>query len=153
MGAIDNTRLENDMIDHMWSFLQMGGLKSNYPALKKACMEMRQMMMQKTAGQRKDCPNDIPFDNLERVKATIIVEAMALVLSGDLENQPVAKAMSEEDLEDMVSAAKKNASALKDFCFEWDCSICPFEESQKKCVIQTPASWDLRRCELFKEER
>lgn len=152
MGAIDNTRLENDMIDHMWSFLQMDGLKSNYPALKSACMELRQMMMQKTAGQRKDRPHDIPFDNLERVKATIIVEAMALVLSGDLENQPVAKAMSEEDLEDMVSAAKKNASALKDFCFEWDCSVCPFEESQKKCVIQTPASWDLRRCELFKEE-
>lgn len=153
MGAIDNTRLENDMIDHMWSFLQMGGLKSNYPALKSACMELRQMMMQKTAGQRKDRPHDIPFDNLERVKATIIVEAMALVLSGDLENQPVAKAMSEEDLEDMVSAAEKNASALKDFCFEWDCSVCPFEEGQKKCVIQTPASWDLRRCELFKEER
>lgn len=153
MGAIDNTRLENDMIDHMWSFLQISGLKSNYPALKSACMELRQMMMQKTAGQRKDRPHDIPFDNLERVKATIIVEAMALVLSGDLENQPVAKAMSEEDLEDMVSAAKKNASALKDFCFEWDCSVCPFEESQKKCVIQTPASWDLRRCELFKEER
>ena len=65
MGAIDNTRLENDMIDHMWSFLQMGGLKSNYPALKGACMELRQMMMQKTAGQRKDRPHDIPFDNLE----------------------------------------------------------------------------------------
>lgn len=144
---------ENQMLDTMWSFMQMGGLKSNYPALKEACMELRQMMMQKTAGQRKDRPHDIPFDNLERVKATIIVEAMALVLSGDLENQPVAKAMSEEDLEDIVSAAKKNASALKDFCFEWDCSVCPFEESQKKCVIQTPASWDLRRCELFKEER
>lgn len=144
---------ENQMLDTMWSFMQMGRLKSNYPALKEACMELRQMMMQKTAGQRKDRPHDIPFDNLERVKATIIVEAMALVLSGDLENQPVAKAMSEEDLEDMVSAAKKNASALKDFCFEWDCSVCPFEESQKKCVIQTPASWDLRRCELFKEER
>ena len=144
---------ENQMLDTMWSFMQMGRLKSNYPALKEACMELRQMMMQKTAGQRKDRPHDIPFDNLGRVKATIIVEAMALVLSGDLENQPVAKAMSEEDLEDMVSAAKKNASALKDFCFEWDCSVCPFEESQKKCVIQTPASWDLRRCELFKEER
>ena len=144
---------ENQMLDTMWSFMQMGGLKSNYPALKEACMELRQMMMQKTAGHRKDRPHDIPFDNLERVKATIIVEAMALVLSGDLENQPVAKAMSEEGLEDMVSAAKKNASALKDFCFEFDCSVCPFEESQKKCVIQTPASWDLRRCELFKEER
>ena len=85
MGAIDNTRLENDMIDHMWSFLQMDGLKSDYPALKEACMEMRQMMLQKTAGQRKDRPKYIPFNNLERVKATIIVEAMALVLSGDFE--------------------------------------------------------------------
>lgn len=85
MIGIDNARLENDMIDHMWSFLQMGGLKSNYPALKEACMEMRQMMLQKTAGQRKDRPKDIPFDNLERVKATIIVKAMALVLSGDFE--------------------------------------------------------------------
>lgn len=110
------------------------------------------MMTQKTAGQRKDHPKDISFDNLERVKATIIVEAMALVLSGDLENHPVAKAMSEEEMNGKVSAAKKNASALKDFCFEWDCSVCPFEESQKKCVLQTPASWDLRRVELFKED-
>lgn len=85
MIGIDNARLENDMIDHMWSFLQIGGLKSDYPALKEACMELRQMMLQKTSGQRKDRPNDIPFDNLERVKATIIVEAMALVLSGDFE--------------------------------------------------------------------
>ena len=76
---------ENQMLDTMWSFMQIGGLKSNYPALKEACIELRQMMMQKTAGQRKDRPKDIPFDNLERVKATIIVEAMALVLSGDFE--------------------------------------------------------------------
>ena len=144
---------ENDMLDTMWAFMQMGGLKSNYPVLKEACMELRQMMLQKTSGQRKDRPKDIPFDNLERVKVTIIVEAMALVLSGDLENRPVEKAMSKEDLEDMVSAAKKNAFALKDFCFEQDCSACPFEEGKKKCVLQTPASWDLRRIELFKEEQ
>lgn len=82
---INKTRVENDMIDSMWSFLQMGGLKANYPALKSACMEMRQMMMQKTAGQRADRPKDLSWDNLERVKATIIVEAMALVLSGEYE--------------------------------------------------------------------
>ena len=137
---------ENDMMDTMWAFMQMGGLKSNYPALKEACMELRQMMLQKTSGQRKDRPKDIPFDNLERVKVTIIVEAMALVLSGDLEDHPVAKAVSGEEMRDKVSAAEKNAFALKDFCFEWDCSVCPFEENQKKCVIQTPASLDLRRC-------
>lgn len=82
---INKTRVENDMIDTMWSFLQMGGLKANYPALKQACMEMRKMMMQKTAGQRADRPKDLSWDNLERVKATIIVEAMALVLSGEYE--------------------------------------------------------------------
>lgn len=43
---------ENPMLDTMWSFMQMGGLKANYPALKEACMELRQMLMQKTAGQR-----------------------------------------------------------------------------------------------------
>lgn len=84
---INKTRVENDMIDAMWSFLQMGGLKANYPALKQACMEMRKMMMQKTAGQRADRPKDLSWDNLERVKATIVVEAMALVLSGEYEKE------------------------------------------------------------------
>lgn len=42
------------------------------------------MMMQKTAGQRKG-KKDISFDNLERVKNGIVVEAMCLVLSGQLE--------------------------------------------------------------------
>ncbi len=73
------------MLDTMWAFMQMGGLKADYPALKEACMELRQMMMQKTAGQRKDKPKDLSWDNLERVKVTIICEAMALVLSGEYE--------------------------------------------------------------------
>ncbi len=143
MGAIDNTRLENDMIDTMWSFLQMGGLKANYPALKEACMELRQMMMQKTAGQRKDRPQDMSWDNFERVKATIVVEAMALVLSGDLEEAPVAKVPSEEEKAEMVESAKKNAEELKDFCFEWDCAVCPFERGSKKCALYCPSSWNL----------
>lgn len=76
---------ENPMLDTMWSFMQMGGLKANYPALKEACMELRQMLMQKTAGQRKDRSKDLSWENLERVKVTIICEAMALVLSGEYE--------------------------------------------------------------------
>jgi hypothetical protein len=76
---------ENDMMDTMWAFMQMGGLKADYPALKEACMELRKMMTQKTAGQRKDKPKDLSWDNLERVKVTIICEAMALVLSGEYE--------------------------------------------------------------------
>lgn len=54
---------ENDMLDTMWAFMQMGGLKADYPALKEACMELRQMMMQKTADSgrtsRKTCPGTI----------------------------------------------------------------------------------------------
>lgn len=57
---------ENPMLDTMWIFMQMGGLKANYPALKEACMELRQMLMQKTAGQRKDRPKDLSWENLER---------------------------------------------------------------------------------------
>lgn len=49
---------ENPMLDTMWSFMQMGGLKANYQAFKEACMELRQMLMQKTAGQRRDSPKD-----------------------------------------------------------------------------------------------
>lgn len=50
-------------------------------------MELRQMLMQKTAGQRKDRPKDLSWDNLERVKVTIICEAMALVFSGEYEEK------------------------------------------------------------------
>lgn len=82
---------ENPMLDTMWHFMEMGGLKANYPALKEACMEMRQMIMQKTAGQRKDRPKDIPWENWERVKVTIVCEAMALVLSGEYEPKEESK--------------------------------------------------------------
>lgn len=82
---MNEQRVENDMFDTMWAFLEMGSQKANYPALKQACMELRKMMMQKTAGQRKDRKKDISFDNLARVKNEIIIEAMALVLSGEFE--------------------------------------------------------------------
>lgn len=42
---------------------------------------------EKTAGQRKDRPKDLSWDNLERVKVTIICEAMALVFSGEYEEK------------------------------------------------------------------
>lgn len=82
---MNGQRVENDMFDTMWAFLEMGSQKANYPALKQACMELRKMMMQKTAGHRKDRKKDISFDNLARVKNEIIIEAMALVLSGEFE--------------------------------------------------------------------
>lgn len=140
---------ENEMLDTMWSFLQMGGLKTNYPVLKEACMELRQMMMQKTAGQRKDKPKDLSFDNLERVKTTIICEAMALVLSGEYEpkegkvkSNPETDIMSPEDM----------AHYLMDFCHCHlaagnGCPGCPFDKPTSdngdgECRLYVPDDWD-----------
>ena len=140
---------ENEMLDTMWSFLQMGGLKTNYPVLKEACMELRQMMMQKTAGQRRDKPKDLSFDNLERVKTTIICEAMALVLSGEYEpkegkvkSNPETDIMSPEDM----------AHYLMDFCHCHlaagnGCPGCPFDKPTSdngdgECRLYVPDDWD-----------
>lgn len=77
--------VKRDSFDAMWSFLQMGRQKSNIPALKEHCEMLRHMMMQKTAGQRKNKPNDISFCELDTVCNVIVIEAMALYLSGDLD--------------------------------------------------------------------
>ena len=42
-------------------------------------------LLGETSRQRKDRPKDLSWENLERVKVTIICEAMALVLSGEYE--------------------------------------------------------------------
>lgn len=76
---------QEEQFDVMWSFLQKGGMKSNIPCLKEHCMMLRQMMMQKTAGQRENKKNDIPFEHFDTIKNNIVIEAMALVLSGDLD--------------------------------------------------------------------
>ena len=76
---------QEEQFDVMWSFLQKGGMKSNIPCLKEHCMMLRQMLMQKTAGQRENKKNDIPFEHFDTIKNNIVIEAMALVLSGDLD--------------------------------------------------------------------
>ncbi len=70
----------------LWSFLQPGAHhEPNIPALKEAVDDLCHMTMQKTAGQRKGKKGDVSWDNLERVKFTIICEATLLVLSGKLD--------------------------------------------------------------------
>lgn len=59
--------------------------KPNIPLLKEAVEELCHMMQQKTAGQRRDKPQDVPFEALPRLKMTILCEAAALVLSGALD--------------------------------------------------------------------
>ena len=82
MANLDPRPLENFS---MWVMLQRGGQKSNIPALKQLVDDWLKMATQKTAGQRKDQPKDLSWDNLERVKMGILCEAVALVLSGDLD--------------------------------------------------------------------
>lgn len=84
---MDRKRVANDSFDTMWSFLQMGGQKADYQALKEYVLQLRQMMMQKTAGQRNDKKSDISFNDLDQIKNMIVLEAMALVLSGEYEEE------------------------------------------------------------------
>ena len=70
----------------LWSFLQPGSHQHpNISVLKEAVNDLCHMTMQKTAGQRKGKKGDISWDNLARVKFTIICEAVLLVLSGKLD--------------------------------------------------------------------
>ena len=73
-------------LDPMWNFLRMGYQKPNVAALKENCDLLRQMMIQKTAGQRKDdSKQNADFDELPTVINCIVIEAMCLYLSGELD--------------------------------------------------------------------
>ena len=69
--------------DSMFAYLQMGNQKSNIPQLEKAIQDLIQMMTQRTSGRGK---NDINWEeNFDMTIITIVVESVALYLSGDLE--------------------------------------------------------------------
>ena len=67
----------------MWAALQAGGQNADNENLKELVNQWIQMATQKTAGQRGG--KDLSWDNLERVKMGILCEAVALVLSGKLD--------------------------------------------------------------------
>lgn len=69
----------------MWAMLQRGGQKANIPLLKELVGQWIRLTTQKTAGQRKDRKKDLSWDNMERIKMGILCEAVALVLSGELD--------------------------------------------------------------------
>lgn len=82
---INPKRVRADAFDTMWGFLMMVGQKSDIPALKEHCESLRNAMLQKTAGQRANKPKDIDFDDVHTLCNCIVIEAMALYLSGDLD--------------------------------------------------------------------
>lgn len=69
----------------MWGFLMDKGQASNIPALKEYVYDLIKMTTQKTAGQRKTVNNDISWEQLDMTIMSIVIEATALVLSGDLD--------------------------------------------------------------------
>lgn len=72
--------------DTMWHFLMTHGQKENIPALKEYCYDLIQMMTQKTAGQpRQNNKKDLSWDELDMTINAIVIEAVALVLSGRLD--------------------------------------------------------------------
>ncbi len=74
----------NQIKDTMWAFLMDYGQKANIQALKEAVYDLIQMTTQKDAGQRK-AKGNISWDELEMTLMSVVIEATALVLSGDLD--------------------------------------------------------------------
>lgn len=78
--------LDAGQLDLMWQFLMMGQQRSNIPALKDLCDQLRQLMIQKTAGQRKNDPKShVNINDLGTIVNGIVIETMCLYLSGDLD--------------------------------------------------------------------
>ncbi len=76
----------NGIKDLMWTFLMDHGQKANIPRLKEYVYDLIQMTTQKTAGQdgyKKS--SHINFDELDMTMMSIVIEATALVLSGELD--------------------------------------------------------------------
>jgi hypothetical protein len=80
-GRFDPTPIEDFS---MWAALQQGGTSANIPLLKEFVYQWVKATTQKTAGQRKR-GKDIDWDELPRIKMGILCEAVALVLSGKLD--------------------------------------------------------------------
>ena len=79
------TNPANAIKDTMWHFLMDGGQKANIPALKGYVYDLIKMTTQKTAGQRQTAKQDIPWEQLDMTLMSIVIEATALVLSGELD--------------------------------------------------------------------
>ena len=76
----------NKIKDTMWRFLMDKGQKANPEALKEAVHDLITMTTQKNAGQRK-AKKDIDWDSLDMTLMAIVIEATALILSGELDKE------------------------------------------------------------------
>jgi hypothetical protein len=95
---MNSRQVKRDALSTMFSFLQMGNQSADTETIERLqqdCQWLITAMTQKTAGQRKDKPNDVDFAELEARENFIILNALSLYLSGDLER--LKKVMEEEN--------------------------------------------------------
>ena len=86
MAKITTKWLDDGQLDFMWNFLRVGYQRANIPALKELCNQLRQAMIQKTGGQKKDDPAEyINSADIGTIVNSIVIETMALYLSGELD--------------------------------------------------------------------
>lgn len=80
-------RLDEGQLEMMWNFLRFGYQeKPHIPTLKQHLDAIRQMMIQKTAGQEGYSTNEaISFDDLQTHINCVVIETMCLYLSGALD--------------------------------------------------------------------
>ena len=83
---MDAKRIKEESLDTMFAFLKMGAQKPNVEVLEENCEWLRNAMTQKTAGQREGKKTDVDFKELDIRINFIVIEAMALYLSGALDD-------------------------------------------------------------------
>lgn len=108
----------------MWQMFKTFGQKANIPALQRAVYKLIGMSTQKTAGQRTEKKTDISWDdNLDMTLWTIVIEACALVLSGELSYKG-----DEEDCENCEYYDSEEGVCKAFECNGLDCPTLPCEE-------------------------
>ena len=81
---VNDSNPANAIRDTMWRMFMDYGQKSNIPALKGYVYDLIKATTQKTAGQR-SVKDEINWDGLDMTLWGIVIEAAALVISGDLD--------------------------------------------------------------------
>lgn len=76
----------------------MGGQKADIHALNEYCGILQRMMTQKTAGAEKKQKNGISFAQLDTICNIIVIEAMCLYLSRELDRLEGARALQDNRL-------------------------------------------------------
>ena len=114
----------NAIKDTMWKFLMDKGQKSNIPALKEYVYDLIQMTTQKTAGQR-EVKGHISWDELDMTIMSIVIEATALVLSGDLDKKEANKDMNASTNASWIPVEEQKAKKPEVIDQDFDYYKCP----------------------------